>query len=52
MQSDSNCGRLVSLIQKIENAVRDDDAESIEELRPEIINLTEVFNKLRATIED
>ena len=52
LQSDSNCGRLVSLIQKIENAVRDDDAESIEELRPEIINLTEVFNKLRASIED
>ena len=52
LESDSNCGRLVSLIQIIENAVRDDAAESIEKLRPEIINLTEVFNKLRAAIED
>lgn len=52
LQSNSNCGRLVSLIQKIENSVRDDDAESIEELRPEIINLTEVFNKLKADIDN
>lgn len=52
LQSDSNCGRLVSLFQKLQNAVRDNDSESIEELRPEIKNLTEVFDKLRAPIEE
>ena len=46
LQSDSNCGRLVSLFQKLQNAVRDNDSESIEELRPEIKSLTEVFDKL------
>ena len=52
LQNDSNCGRLVSLFQKVENAVRDNDPESIEELRPEIRNLTEAFDKLRAPIDD
>ena len=49
---DSNCGRLVSLVQKVQNAVRDNDPESIEELRPEIKSLTEVFNELRAAVEN
>ena len=52
LDSDSNCGRLVSLIQKLQNAVRDNDPESIEELRPEIKSLTEVFDKLRAPIDN
>ena len=52
LQSDSNCGRLVSLFQKVENAVRDNDSKSIEELRPEIKSLTEVFDKLRAPIDN
>ena len=52
LQSDSNCGRLVSLFQKVQNAVRDNDSASIEELRPEIKSLAEVFDKLRAPIED
>lgn len=52
LESDSNCGRLVSLIQKLQNAVRDNDPESIEELRPEIKSLTEVFDKLRAPIDN
>ena len=46
LESDSNCGRLVSLMEKLQNAVRDNDSESIEELRPEIKSLTEVFDKL------
>jgi hypothetical protein len=52
LQSDSNCGRLVSLIQRVENAVREDESESIEELRPEITNLTEVFKELRAAVDN
>ena len=49
---DSNCGRLVSLIQRVENAVRDNESELIEELRFEIKSLTAVFKKLRAALED
>ena len=52
LESDSNCGRLVSLIQKLQNAVRDNDSESIEGLRPEIKSLTEVFKELRAAVEN
>lgn len=52
LQSDSNCGRLVSLFQKVENAVKDTDSESIEELLPEIKALTEVFKELRAAVEN
>ena len=52
LQSDSNCGRLVSLFQKVENAVRDNDSELIEELRPEIKSLTEVFDKLKVPIDN
>ena len=52
LESDSNCGRLVSLIQKLQNAVRDNDSGSIEGLRPEIKSLTEVFNELRAAVEN
>ena len=52
LESDSNCGRLVSLFQKLQNAVRDNDPESIEELRPEIKSLTEVFDKIRAAIDN
>ena len=52
LESDSNCGRLVSLFQKLQNTVRDNDPESIEELRPEIKSLTEVFDKLRAPIDN
>ena len=52
LQSDSNCGRLVSLIQKVEHAIREDESESIEELRPEITSLTEVFKELRAAVEE
>lgn len=48
--SESNCARLVSLIERVEMAVRDNDSESIEELRPEINNLTEVFKELRVAI--
>ena len=52
LESDSNCGRLVSLMEKLQNAVRDNDSESIEGLRPEIKSLTEVFNELRAAIDN
>jgi len=52
LQSDSNCGRLVSLLQRVENAVQDEDSDAIEGLRPEIINLTEVFKELRASIDE
>jgi hypothetical protein len=52
LQSDSNCGRLVSLIQRVEHAVREDESESIEELRPEITSLTEVFKELRAAVDN
>lgn len=52
LQSDSNCGRLVSLFQKVENAVQEKDSNAIEELRPEIINLTEVFKELREAIDE
>ena len=52
LESDSNCGRLVSLFQKLQNAVRDNDPESIEGLRPEIKSLTEVFDKIRAAIDN
>ena len=52
LESDSNCGRLVSLIQKLQNAVRDNDPESIEGQRPEIKSLTEVFSELRAAVEN
>ena len=49
---DSNCGRLASLMEKVEIAVRDKDSESIEELRPEIKRQTEVFKELRAAVEN
>ena len=52
LESDSNCGRLVSLMEKLQNAVRDNDSESIEGLRPEIKSLTEVFSELRAAVEN
>ena len=52
LDSDSNCGRLVSLMEKVEIAVRDNVSVSIEELRPEIKSLTEVFNELRAPIDN
>lgn len=52
--SESNCARLVSLIEKVEIAVRDDDSESIEGLRPDILSLSIIFKQLRAasTISD
>ena len=52
LKSESNCGRLVSLIQKVEDAVRDNDPESIEKLRPDMRSLTEVFKELRAAIDN
>ena len=54
LHSDSNCARLVSLIEKVEIAVRDDDSESIEGLRPDILSLSIIFKQLRAasTISD
>ena len=50
-QDGDNCDRLVSLISKVMDAVKDNDLESIEKLRPEIKSLTEIFNELRAAVE-
>ena len=50
LHSDSNCARLVSLIEKVEIAVRDDDSESIEGLRPDILSLSIIFKQLRAAL--
>ena len=52
LQSESNCARLVSLIEKVEVAVRDKDSESIEEMLPVIKKLTVIFKELRAAIDN
>ena len=51
-QDGDNCDRLVSLISKLMHAVQDNDLESIEKLRPEIKSLAEIFNELRAALEN
>lgn len=52
LREGSNCDRLVSLFESIQIAVREKDSEKIEELRPEIEELTSIFKSLRASMNN